>query len=125
MGRVGDGDKMILLEKGSAEKDMDSFMMRFMKHAKAKSSEPPTKDGRKKKVDISVVTKEVDSEGKEHLKTDVINYKVDLTNVAQVKNNDRPGAQLLALKKTLKDKIFERKRNEREQKKVSYITYFY
>ena len=45
-------------------------------------------------------------------------YRVDLSNVAQVKNTDRPGAQLLALKKTLKDKIFERKRADREEKKV-------
>ena len=55
--------------------------------------------------------------GKENLKTDVINYRIDLSNVVQV-NNDCPGAQLLASKKTLKDKIFERKQDDREEKKV-------
>ena len=92
-----------------------------MKHSNAKSSEPPKNDGRKKNVDISIVHKEKDKEGKEHLKTEIIKYKVDLSNVAKVKNVDRPGAQLLALKKTLKDKIFERKRVERDQKKVCDI----
>ena len=119
MGRVGDGD--ILLEEGSAEKDMNSLLTRFMKHSNAKSSEPPKNDGRKKNVDISIVHKEKDRDGKEHLKTEVIKYKVDLSNVAKVKNIDKPGAQLLALKKTLKDKIFERKRIERDQKKVCNI----
>ena len=92
-----------------------------MKHSNAKSSEPPKNDGRKKNVDISIVHKEKDRDGKEHLKTEVIKYKVDLSNVAKVKNIDKPGAQLLALKKTLKDKIFERKRIERDQKKVCNI----
>ena len=119
MGRVGDGD--ILLEKGSEEKDMDSLLTMFMKHSNAKSSEPPKNDGRKKNVDISIVHKEKDRDGKEHLKTEVIKYKVDLSNVAKVKNIDRPGAQLVALKKTLKDKIFEKKRVERDQKKVCDI----
>ena len=119
MGRVGDGD--ILLEEGSAEKDMNSLLTRFMKHSNAKSSEPPKNDGRKKNVDISILHKEKDKDGKEHLKTEVIKYKVDLSNVAKVKNVDRPGAQQLALKKMLKDQIFERKRVERDQKKVCDI----
>ena len=71
MGGVGDGD-LVVLEESSAEKD---FMKRFLKHAKAKSSEPPKNDGHKKKVDISIVRKEVDDDGKERLKTDVINYR--------------------------------------------------
>ena len=105
----------IILEDKEDKKDMDSFFQRFMKHAKADGKMPALK-GRKKNVDITIVSKETDKQGHEMLKSQTIKYKVDLSNVAKVKNVDRPGAQLLALKKTLKDKILEKKRAERAQR---------
>ena len=106
------GESIILQE----DEDEKSFLKRVAKHAKASSALPALK-GRKDNVDITIVSKEVDGKGIEYLKSETINYKVDLSNVAKAKNVDRPGAQLLALKKTLKDKIFEKRRAERELKK--------
>ena len=94
----------------------DAFLKRLVKHANA-SSALPSKVGRKKKVDITVVRKELDSKGHEKLKSETIQYKVDLSDVSKAKNTEKPGAQLLALKKTLQDKILEKKKREWEAKK--------
>ena len=94
---------------------MDVFITRFTKHANAKSNLPPPKAARKA-MNISIVKKEIDSKGNEHLKSETINYKIDLSNVQKAKNVDRPGAQLLALKQTLKDKIFSKRRAEHEKR---------
>ena len=113
-----DGD-IIFNEDSDVKKDEpeELFVKRLMKHANASSALPPSKAGRKKHVDITVVRKEIDSKGNEKLKSETINYKVDLSEVSKAKKTEKPGAQLLALKKTLKDKILEKKKLDWEIKK--------
>ena len=106
----------IILEDDEDKEQEDAFLKRLVKHANA-SSALPSKVGRKKKVDITVVRKELDSKGHEKLKSETIQYKVDLSDVSKAKNTEKPGAQLLALKKTLQDKILEKKKREWEAKK--------
>ena len=106
----------IILEDDEEKEQEDAFLKRLVKHANA-SSALPSKVGRKKKVDITVVRKELDSKGHEKLKSETIQYKVDLSDVSKAKNTEKPGAQLLALKKTLQDKILEKKKREWEAKK--------
>ena len=112
-----DGDN-IFLEDPEKEEGMDMFLQRFSKHAKAKSTLPPP-NAVKKNMNISIIRKETDSKGKEHLKTETIKYKVDLSNVTKAKNVDRPGAQLIALKQTLKQEMFQKRRAEHEKKMQS------
>merc|ERR1712026_7139 len=66
-------------------------------------------------MDISIVRKETDGQGQEHLRSETIKYKVDLSHLK--KNvEDRPGAQLVALKQTLKAQIFQKRRAEHEKR---------
>ena len=109
-----DGDN-IFLEDPEKPEGMEMFLQRFSKHAKANSKLPPP-NAVKKNMDISILRKEIDSKGKEHLKTETIKYKVDLSNVTKAKNIDRPGAQLIALKQTLKQEMFQKRRAEHEKK---------
>ena len=116
-----DGGDIIFSETSNAfvgDKDEQDLLKRFVKHANASSKLPPAKAGRRKNVDINVLRKTVDSKGNESLKSEIINYKVnDLTSVvSKVKNTDKPGAQLLALKKNLKEKILEKKKIDWEKR---------
>ena len=119
---VDGGGEIIFNEKFESANDGDKndndLLKRFVKHASASSKLPPAKAGRRKNVDINVIKKTVDSKGNETLESEVINYKVnDLTSaVSKVKNTDKPGAQLLVLKKKLKEKILEKKKNEWEKR---------
>jgi hypothetical protein len=108
----------IILEEGDEAREMDDFVKRFAKHAKANCALPAIKGSKNNTDVITIVRKEVDAQGVEQLKKETINYKVDLSHVSKDKNViGRPGAQLIELKKTLKQKIVEKRRLEREQRK--------
>ncbi len=118
------GDEIILDDGEEARKDkgLDKLMTRFARHAAANSN-LPSKAGLKKNVEVTVVRLEKDAEtGKETLAKDTIDYKVDLSEVAKAKKSEKPGAQLVALKTTLKQQIIEKRRAERakrlEQQKI-------
>ena len=104
----------IFLEDPDKPEGMEMFLQRFSKHAKANSALPAPK-AVKKNMDISIVRKETDGQGQEHLRSETIKYKVDLSHLK--KNvEDRPGAQLVALKQTLKAQIFQKRRAEHEKR---------
>lgn len=106
----------IVLEEAEPNPGVEDFISRFSRHAAATG--PAKQQQRKKdaKVDITVVTKQVDADGNEQLKKETFGYKVDFSAVRDVKNVDKPGAQLLALKTTLKQKMSEKRQQERQKR---------
>lgn len=108
-------DSEIILD-GDAKQEaspMDTFVERFFKHAKADGRMPAIK-GRKKNVDITIVSKETNEKGEEKLQSSTIQYQLSDI-VSKVKNVDRPGAQLIALKNTLKAKMWKKRLEERQK----------
>ena len=108
-------------EPSKQEKGLSDLMDRFVKHAKAshKKHSGVRRKTVAKEVNLTIVRKERDADGNEQLKTEDISYtstEVDLKSVDEAKKSEKPGAQHLALKQTLKEKIWAKKREERKKK---------
>ena len=108
-------------EPTKKEKGLDELMNRFVKHAKATHKRPSNIRQKTvtKEVNLTIVRKEIDKDGNEQLKTEELAYtstEVDLKQVEVARKSDKPGAQHLALRQTLKEKIMAKKREERKRK---------
>ncbi len=106
----------LVLDDEATRKDKQDLMDRLVKHVKAGGQ---ARKAVLKDVNLTIVRKEVDEEsGVEQLKAEELNYRSSQANFGEIRGAkvERPGAQRLALKQTLRKKIDERKRAERAKK---------
>ena len=107
----------IVFDDEVPNKGLDDLQNRFIKHIKASN----TNKRRVEKTVMTIVSKQKDSlTGEESLKTEKLNYistpsKVSFDRVLQAKKSERIGAQQIALRATLKEKIAEKRRREKQK----------
>merc|ERR1712223_758372 len=118
----------------SEDKGLSDLKNRFVKHIKCSRQRGTTlKASNNEPVQMTVVSKETDSRGREHLKTQTLNYisngqspnpkkEINLERVRMAKKSERIGAQQVSLKMILKEKIDQKRKNnlmkKEELKKV-------
>merc|ERR1712223_2116973 len=118
----------------SEDKGLSDLKNRFVKHIKCSRQRGTTlKASNNEPVQMTVVSKETDSRGREHLKTQTLNYisngqspnpkkEINFERVRMAKKSERIGAQQVSLKMILKEKIDQKRKNnlmkKEELKKV-------
>merc|ERR1712029_732599 len=125
-----DEDDMIVFDEppppsGAVKKGIDLLKERFVKHVRCTKGAKAKVQGQA--TTLTIVSKERDSvTGVETLKTQKLNYgatqspavvaeQLNFDKVREAAKSERIGAQSLALKATLKEKIAEKRRQERQK----------
>ncbi|TRY75331.1 hypothetical protein TCAL_01352 [Tigriopus californicus] len=114
--KLDHSDADIILSEGppGENKSLNDLQARFIRHVIADRKSTDNKP-EPKEVNLSIVRKEVDENGQAMLKNDNVKYQSQALNFKGLKS-ERPGAQHLVLKQTLRQKIDERKRIERQKR---------
>ncbi|XP_069827749.1 claspin [Dendropsophus ebraccatus] len=109
-----DDGSFVNLDEPKTNKDLEALKERFLKHSLHKA-----KAVAEKKVNLNIVRKETNADGKEELKADVVPVTVDVENLEK-KVHGKPGEKLLVLKAKLQEAMKQRRLEERQKRQALY-----
>ncbi|XP_063810535.1 claspin isoform X3 [Pseudophryne corroboree] len=109
-----DEGSFVNLEEPKPNKELEAFKERFLKHGLHK-----VKAVTERKVNLSIIRKEITADGKEELKADVVPVTVDVENLEE-KVHGKPGEKLHVLKAKLQEAMKQRRTEERQKRQALY-----
>ncbi|XP_045440812.1 claspin isoform X2 [Pipistrellus kuhlii] len=113
--RLGaDEDSFVVLEEPEPNRELEALKQRFWKHAN-----PAATPRAAQKVNVSIVVKEVGTDGKEELKADVVPVTLAAEKLDGV-SHTKPGEKLQVLKAKLQEAMKLRRSEERQKRQALF-----
>nr|XP_008515725.1 PREDICTED: claspin isoform X1 [Equus przewalskii]XP_008515726.1 PREDICTED: claspin isoform X2 [Equus przewalskii] len=113
--RLGaDEDSFVILEEPETNRELEALKQRFWKHAN-----PAAKPRAGQKVNVSVIVKEVGTDGKEELKAEVVPVTLAAEKLDGA-SHTKPGEKLQVLKAKLQEAMKLRRFEERQKRQALF-----
>ncbi|XP_021539368.1 claspin isoform X1 [Neomonachus schauinslandi] len=113
--RLGaDEDSFVILEEPETNRELEALKQRFWKHAN-----PAVKPRAGQKVNVNIIVKDVDTDGREELKADVVPVTLAAEKLDGA-SHTKPGEKLQVLKAKLQEAMKLRRLEERQKRQALF-----